>query len=283
VQPPFFADVKNKRERTKMKIELHRTASIFLVYQTSPKTALVPTYDVLLLSHPKYQGRYMAPGGHIEAGELQLGAAFRELEEETGLNVRDYLVPFEYADDAAFLPRPCASMCYKTSTSVKGTPRARIDEDQIFIVEADARVRNTRIKDGIWVDSVTAVHSLDLFESIEMHLRMIPHYLQEQKSYWANLLNAHKQVKEDKNNIVRVVSTSSVESTAVLISSKLRLKKSCEVHAVGASSVARAVETINKAGGMLKRDRLNLTMATRALATPPGGESTMVFDVTLVR
>ena len=42
---------------------------------------------VLLLDHPKL-GRWLPPGGHIEPGELPDEAAVREVEEETGVQIR---------------------------------------------------------------------------------------------------------------------------------------------------------------------------------------------------
>lgn len=63
----------------------HCTASVFLVNPINKK--------VLLLDH-KALKRKLTPGGHIEKDETPLEAAFRELEEETGLKsnqVEQYL------------------------------------------------------------------------------------------------------------------------------------------------------------------------------------------------
>lgn len=50
-----------------------------------------------------YQGKYNFPGGKVEPGENSFGAAYRELQEETGIRMRDitqlyHLMDFGYYD-----------------------------------------------------------------------------------------------------------------------------------------------------------------------------------------
>jgi 8-oxo-dGTP pyrophosphatase MutT (NUDIX family) len=59
----------------------HGTSSVFVFARQRPG------WHIGLIHHPRY-GRMMLPGGHVEAGESPAQAAFREVEEETGLAVR---------------------------------------------------------------------------------------------------------------------------------------------------------------------------------------------------
>jgi 8-oxo-dGTP diphosphatase len=74
-------------------------------YQVVPRTLCFITYgdEVLLLRggpHKRlWAGRYNGVGGHVEAGEDVHAAALREIDEETGLAVRDLrLVGIVHAD-----------------------------------------------------------------------------------------------------------------------------------------------------------------------------------------
>lgn len=50
--------------------------------------------EILLVRKPK--SKWSLPGGKVEAGEAIAGAAVRELQEETGLNVDQLLYVFEF-------------------------------------------------------------------------------------------------------------------------------------------------------------------------------------------
>lgn len=57
------------------------TTSAFIMHPSEPK--------ILLLKHKKI-GKWLQPGGHIELDENPIQALHREIEEETGLNPKQY-------------------------------------------------------------------------------------------------------------------------------------------------------------------------------------------------
>ncbi len=50
------------------------------------------TGEILITQSPKWNNKWIMPGGHIEPGELILDAQVREAEEETGLNLKPIAV-----------------------------------------------------------------------------------------------------------------------------------------------------------------------------------------------
>ena len=45
--------------------------------------------EILLIKSPKFNGKYIVPGGHIEIGETMEEALKREIKEETNLDIKD--------------------------------------------------------------------------------------------------------------------------------------------------------------------------------------------------
>ena len=45
--------------------------------------------EIILIKSPKFQGKYIVPGGHIEMGETMEAALKREMKEETNLDVEN--------------------------------------------------------------------------------------------------------------------------------------------------------------------------------------------------
>lgn len=65
-----------------------------------------PIPRVLLVHHKKFDS-WMQPGGHAERNEAPFQAAIREVFEETGINISEYLQTGERIDDYAYLlPQP---------------------------------------------------------------------------------------------------------------------------------------------------------------------------------
>ena len=59
-----------------------------------------PRGEILLVTGPKWKGRYTIPGGHIEYGERMIDAVQRELKEEIGMVPER--IEFLNAGDAVF-------------------------------------------------------------------------------------------------------------------------------------------------------------------------------------
>lgn len=45
--------------------------------------------EIILINSPKFSGKYIVPGGHIEIGETMESALVREFKEETNLDITD--------------------------------------------------------------------------------------------------------------------------------------------------------------------------------------------------
>jgi 8-oxo-dGTP pyrophosphatase MutT (NUDIX family) len=79
--------------------EKHHTVTVYIVTDQSPRKAL-------LLHHRKL-GSWLPPGGHQESHENAYEAAIREVAEETGLDISEYLDIPEIIDEyRQYLPVP---------------------------------------------------------------------------------------------------------------------------------------------------------------------------------
>lgn len=79
-------------------MDLHYTATAFIIQQDK----------LLFVKHPKL-GSWMPPGGHVESNELPHMAAYREVEEETGLKIQflsEDHVEVDPSERVFSLPRP---------------------------------------------------------------------------------------------------------------------------------------------------------------------------------
>lgn len=73
-------------------------ASALITTKTTPKK--------ILLVHHKKTNTWLQPGGHIEHTENPLEAVMREVKEETGLNINEYILYGEKTDESVNLPIP---------------------------------------------------------------------------------------------------------------------------------------------------------------------------------
>ena len=79
--------------------EKHYTATVFLVTDKEPR-------QVLLVHHKKLN-KWMPPGGHQENKENAYQTAIREIKEETGIDISEYLPKPKRIDERAMsLPLP---------------------------------------------------------------------------------------------------------------------------------------------------------------------------------
>lgn len=75
------------------------TASVWLITNSTPKK--------MLLVHHRKLGKWLQPGGHIERFENPVEAAIREVNEETGVDIRSLKNKVRIIDDeGTFLPLP---------------------------------------------------------------------------------------------------------------------------------------------------------------------------------
>jgi 8-oxo-dGTP pyrophosphatase MutT (NUDIX family) len=77
----------------------HHTAGVIILTDTQPR-------KILLHCHRKY-GKWMQAGGHVEDHENPLETAIREVEEETGIDIKPHLAAASRLDEqACSLPLP---------------------------------------------------------------------------------------------------------------------------------------------------------------------------------
>ena len=131
----------------------HFTASAFVLCPEASR--------LLLIHHPKL-GRWLQPGGHIEAGDLGcLEAARREVEEETGATGLELLQPRVFDVDVHAIP---------------GNPREGAHEhfDVRYAFHAQSALLRigSEVKDARWVE-LGAVTALNDEESIARPLRQL--------------------------------------------------------------------------------------------------------------
>jgi 8-oxo-dGTP pyrophosphatase MutT (NUDIX family) len=124
----------------------HFTASAFVLCPESSR--------LLLIRHPKL-GRWLQPGGHIEAGDLGcLAAARREAEEETGATALELLQPGIFDVDVHEIP----------GNSREG-PHAHFDVRYAFRAPSSLLRAGSEVKEARWVE-LDGVAALNDEESI---------------------------------------------------------------------------------------------------------------------
>jgi len=142
------------------------TASVWLVSTGNPpKAALV---------HHKKLDRWMQPGGHIEDDENPIVAAVREVREETGVDISQYLViGKKFAEESFFLPTP-DFMMQQLIPEHNGVPaHFHIDVEYVVKVPEQILRMQERESHAIGWFSEAEIAELDVFENTRSILQKI--------------------------------------------------------------------------------------------------------------
>ena len=121
----------------------HITGSAFIVD---------PARDVLLMVHHRALGRWLQPGGHVDAGESALEAAVREAVEETGVAAAELsLVPL--IADSPNVPMDVDSHAIPANPKKNEGPHVHHDLRYLFTYSGDGSLlHNEQESHGVrWV------------------------------------------------------------------------------------------------------------------------------------
>lgn len=128
------------------------------------------TDSFLLILHRKL-GKWLPPGGHLEAGEEPHRGALRELQEETGLRGRIVNLLQTPEVSTATAPQQPAPFCILSETIPAG-PREdeHIHIDFIYVIEvepADAlHLLEAEVTQARWI-AASEVATLETFENVK--------------------------------------------------------------------------------------------------------------------
>ncbi len=136
----------------------HYTSSVFILTDGHPA-------KVLLVHHRKL-AKWLEPGGHQEVNEDPVEAAIREVKEETGLDITNYLAPKEELDD---------------HTWNLAAPKYVLEErmadhyhlDMIYVVKLPEVAVRHRAKESVDIGwfTVDQLDDLDTFDNVRILLR----------------------------------------------------------------------------------------------------------------
>jgi 8-oxo-dGTP diphosphatase len=128
------------------------------------------TDSFLLILHKKL-GKWLAPGGHLEAGEEPHEGALRELREETGLRGRivNLLQAPEVGTPA--IPQICAPFCILSETIPASSREGEhIHIDFVYVIEVEPADALNLLKEEViqarWI-SATEIATLETFENVK--------------------------------------------------------------------------------------------------------------------
>lgn len=129
-----------------------------------------PTRTRILLVHHRKLGKWVWPGGHLEADEAPWEAAEREVREETGLAPSLTRDPGPLsAGTEGFLPLPCAIL--EERIPAFGEEPEHIHIDFVYQFEADdsipLRPNPSEVDGAAWVDRA-ALCAVNTFRSIQL-------------------------------------------------------------------------------------------------------------------
>ena len=107
---------------------------------------------VFLMTSPKWKGKYVIPGGHIELGETIEQALKREIKEETNLDIYDIefvmLQEFVFGEDFhekrhfIFLDYTCKTNDNKVILDKEGSGYVWVDIDEALNLSIEPYTRN---------------------------------------------------------------------------------------------------------------------------------------------
>lgn len=132
-------------------------------------TEVVPR--VLLVHHKKFN-TWMQPGGHAERNEAPYQAAIREVFEETGINITEFIKPGEKVDEYAYiLPAPLFVM--EQQIVPHGGQPLHYHLDHLFVVHVPWQepVVAEGESHGIGWFTLEETESLDMFENTRWLIR----------------------------------------------------------------------------------------------------------------
>ncbi len=150
----------------------HLTASVFVF------APMAGGWRLALLRHPRY-GRWMVPGGHVEAGEHPAETACREVAEETGLAVT-LLAPPDAPPSAGQTGQLLSPWWIVEEPIPAGTephrePRRHVHVDAWYVALAHQPERADRTSDAkrlTWWDA-DELTALEMFEGTRMAARWL--------------------------------------------------------------------------------------------------------------
>lgn len=143
----------------------HYTATVLVVSENEPR-------KFLLVHHKKFD-KWMPPGGHIEKMENPVEAAVREVEEESGIDIKPFLEKVKSIDDRAkSLPLP--KFILEEKIDAHGRQPKHYHLDFVYVIEVplqDIRRQEKESHDIGWF-TVEETKDLPMFDNVRQEIDM---------------------------------------------------------------------------------------------------------------
>jgi nucleoside triphosphatase len=122
--------------------------------------------EILMARSPKWNGKWVMPGGHVEPGEKLVEAAVREGEEETGLKLRPIAL-FDWGEliNPKDFHRPAHFVYFNTYCKIEG---------------GSVHLQKEELKEYKWIAPERAL-KLDLAESYPQTIRDFLEYVRSHR------------------------------------------------------------------------------------------------------